>query len=67
MLEKKLQYSNMKTHWYKLLDLIEDKQTQYMKCLREQENGIDWIKVFYEMLNDSRIFRRVPEDYIKKH
>ena len=23
--------------------------------------------MFYEMLNDSRIFRRVPEDYIKKH
>ena len=67
VLEKKMGNTTMGQHWYQLLDEIENRQNRYMMCLKDNENGIDLITVFFRMVNDEKVFRRVPGVLMKKH
>lgn len=67
MLEKKMRNTTMIQRWYRLLDEIENRQNRYMICLKENENGIDFITLFFRMVNDKRVFRRVPGELMKEH
>ena len=67
LLEKKMGNTTMGQHWYQLLDEIENRQNRYMMCLKDNENGIDLITVFFRMVNDEKVFRRVPGELMKKH
>lgn len=55
-----------KEHFYRLLDELEVKQKKSMELVGQNECGIDWIKCFYDMAYENRIFCRVPIDKMNK-
>ena len=56
-----------KEHFYRLLDELEVKQKKSMELVGQNECGIDWIKCFYDMAYENRIFCRVPIDEMNKN
>ena len=53
-------------HFYHLLDELEAKQKKTMELVRQNGCDIDWIKCFYEMAYENKIFCRAPIDDMNK-
>lgn len=53
-------------HFYHLLDELEAKQKKTMELVRQNGCEIDWIKCFYEMAYENKIFCRAPIDDMNK-
>lgn len=54
-------------HFYHLLDELEAKQKRAMELVRQNGCDIDWIKCFYKMTYENKVFCRAPIDDMNKN